>query len=90
MRCCSVFLNLFTIPEERLEALYDELDAYTATASPLVIRDTLTWDEVSRVEVHRTDLPGMHVEDSRVRTYPLGESAAHVCGLCGFSFAAGS
>ncbi len=34
---------------------------------PVTVRDNLTWDEVSRVEVNAPDLPGITIEDGETR-----------------------
>ncbi|MEW5704233.1 MAG: penicillin-binding protein 2 [Pseudomonadota bacterium] len=47
---------------------------------PVVVRENLNWDEVSRVEVNMPDLPGVLITVGQSRYYPLGASAAHVIG----------
>lgn len=44
------------------------------------VRDNLTWEEVSKVEINRADLPGISVQDGEARTYPYKETTAHVIG----------
>jgi penicillin-binding protein 2 len=48
--------------------------------TPIVIKDNLTWDEVSILAVHDFDLPGIHLEEGASRFYPLREDLAHVLG----------
>src|SRR5271169_3424379 len=47
---------------------------------PVVVRGNLSWDEMARIEVAIPELPGVAIEQGRVRSYPLGESAAHAIG----------
>jgi penicillin-binding protein 2 len=47
---------------------------------PVVIRANLTWDEMARVEVALPELPGISIEQGLTRSYPFGETAAHVIG----------
>lgn len=49
----------------------------------LTVRQDLTWQEVSRIEVNAPDLPGVYIEPGRTRFFPYGASAAHVIGHVG-------
>ena len=46
----------------------------------LVIKDNLTWDEVSAIELHAMDLPGMTIEIGSKRRYPFAAEGAHLLG----------
>lgn len=46
----------------------------------LILKDELTWPEVSILELHAADLPGISVEVGAVRTYPLHHQGAHLLG----------
>jgi penicillin-binding protein 2 len=47
---------------------------------PVVVRGNLSWDEMARIEVAIPELPGIAIEQGLVRSYPLGETAAHTIG----------
>ncbi|MCH7795634.1 MAG: penicillin-binding protein 2 [Proteobacteria bacterium] len=47
---------------------------------PVNVRDYLSWEEVSRIEVNAPDLPGVNIEVGQTRNYPFGESMTHVLG----------
>ncbi|GAB4236970.1 MAG: penicillin-binding protein 2 [Kiloniellaceae bacterium] len=47
---------------------------------PVTVRENLTWDEVSRVEVNGPELPGVTIEMGQIRDYPFADSMAHVLG----------
>jgi len=47
---------------------------------PVRIRDSLTWDEVSRIAVNAPDLPGISIEVGQTRHYPFGASLSHIIG----------
>ena len=47
---------------------------------PVVVRGNLSWDEMARIEVAIPELPGVSVEQGLTRSYPFGETAAHVIG----------
>jgi penicillin-binding protein 2 len=47
---------------------------------PVVVRDNLTWEEVSRIEVNAPELPGVNVEVGLSRAYPFGDRVSHAVG----------
>lgn len=47
---------------------------------PVTVRENLTWDEVSRVEVNGPELPGVTIEMGQIRDYPFANSMAQVLG----------
>lgn len=49
----------------------------------VLVRDNLSWDQVAAVSLHMLDLPGVDIEAGEVRTYPFGETLAHVIGYVG-------
>lgn len=54
-----------------------------ASFVPLEVTDNLEWDEVSKLEVNITDLPGMSIDEGEIRSYPFGESTGHLVGYVG-------
>ena len=47
---------------------------------PVTVRENLSWEEVSRIEVNAPDLPGLSITVGQSRQYPYGEDFAHVLG----------
>jgi len=47
---------------------------------PVMVRDHLSWGQVSRIEVNTPDIPGVSIEVGETRFYPRGESMTHVLG----------
>ncbi|HWK48206.1 MAG TPA: penicillin-binding protein 2 [Stellaceae bacterium] len=47
---------------------------------PVVVRDNLTWDEMSRIEVNVPELPGVSIEQGSSRYYPFGDKTSHILG----------
>lgn len=47
---------------------------------PVVLRHKLSEDEIARIQVNRSFLPGVDVEARLVRHYPQGDTFAHVLG----------
>jgi penicillin-binding protein 2 len=50
---------------------------------PVTIKDGLSWDEVTRLELHLPDLTGMSVEQGQNRSYPYGLETCHSVGYVG-------
>lgn len=50
------------------------------TYMPVEVRDKLTWDELSQVELNLVNLPGVSVQAGESRSYPYKESTAHIIG----------
>ncbi len=47
---------------------------------PILVRDNLTWEEVTKIEVNAPDLPGVSIEVGLSRAYPHGAIAGHLLG----------
>ena len=65
-------------PEERENILKKVGKKHNIDA--IVVRDSLTWEEVSAIELHAADLPGISLEVGARRHYPLLSEGAHVLG----------
>jgi penicillin-binding protein 2 len=47
---------------------------------PVTVRENLSWDEMSRIQVNAPDLPGVTIDLGLTRYYPQHENAAHLLG----------
>jgi penicillin-binding protein 2 len=47
---------------------------------PVMVRDFLGWDEMARIEVNATELPGIMIDVGTSRVYPFSDQLAHVVG----------
>jgi penicillin-binding protein 2 len=47
---------------------------------PVTVRENLDWEEVSRIEVASTDLPGISIDVGQSREYPFASETAHILG----------
>ena len=50
---------------------------------PVTMRDNLTWDQVSRLEVNAPNLPGINIEVGETRHYPYRSLTSQVIGHVG-------
>src|SRR3990167_2227062 len=65
-------------PEETKEAL--ETVQKKRGLDSVIIKDNLTWEEVSAIELHTADLPGISIEIGSIRKYPKAFAGAHLIG----------
>jgi penicillin-binding protein 2 len=49
----------------------------------VMVHDNLTWEQVAAISLHTLELPGVDIESGEVRTYPYGETLAHLTGYVG-------
>lgn len=47
---------------------------------PIIVRDNLSWEQVSAIEVNAPDLPGASIEVGQTRHYPYGGTMSQVLG----------
>ena len=50
---------------------------------PITVRENLTWDEVSQIEVNAPDLPGVMIDVGSRRLYAFGRDTVHIVGYVG-------
>ncbi len=64
------------------EVLKERVDKYKAHPlfQPIVIKDNLTYEEVSRIKARQYELPELIVQSEPKRNYPFGTLASHVIG----------
>ena len=71
--------EVIRLPEEEFARILREAERKRAFV-PVSVRDYLSWEEVSRIEVNAPDLPGVNIEVGQTRNYPFAESMTHVLG----------
>jgi len=71
--------EIVEVPERDIGRVLKEAKRRRAFV-PLTVRENLTWEEVSKIEVNIPDLPGVAIEVGLSRDYPFGTVGAHVLG----------
>lgn len=51
--------------------------------TPILVKESLTWDDMAKVEVNLPDLSGVSMEEGQMRSYPLNRATAHTIGYVG-------
>ena len=74
--------TMFTLGEADFRRVLREIERRRAFV-PVMVRENLTWDEVSIVEVNAPDLPGISIEVGELRVYPHADILAHIIGYVG-------
>ncbi len=73
--------QLLPLPEKKLKAL--ERTRVSSASMPEMLKEHLSWEEVSLIELHRLELAGVNIDVGQIRHYPFGEDAAHLIGYVG-------
>jgi penicillin-binding protein 2 len=50
---------------------------------PILLRENLDWEQLSLLELHTPELPGMVIEAGEIRHYPFADATAHILGYIG-------
>lgn len=74
--------GLIELRDVDIEKVREET-AKVAKFSSVQIRDDLSWEEVSRIEVNLPELSGLRIDVGQRRHYPLKEATAHLVGYVG-------
>lgn len=74
-------VKLIALSDSAKERIQEAITVRGVT--PVLIKEYLTWDEVSRLEFHMPDLPGASIQQGELRYYPLKELASHLIGYVG-------
>lgn len=78
----DILEKLLSLPKTHWDETRKRMKEYGSPA-PFLLAEHLTWDDVSRIEVNTTDLPGVSVQVGQVRHYTYDDAAAHVIGYVG-------
>lgn len=70
--------GLIELPEKKLVQLKNA--RVTASTMPELLKDHLSWEEVSMIELHNLTLPGVYIDIGQIRHYPLEDEASHLLG----------
>lgn len=73
------FSKLLPLEEDELKRIEKEIKRKRAFM-PVRVRDNLTFEQMSLLQVNAPDLPGISIEEGISRNYPQGASSTHVVG----------
>ena len=78
-RTLELLGQIIDLPERERERILRDSRRKRAFV-PVTVRENLTWNQVSRIEVNAPTLPGVSIESGSIRHYPLGTSMAPALG----------
>lgn len=73
------FSKLLPLEEDELKRIEKEINRKRAFM-PVRVRDNLTFEQMSLLQVNAPDLPGISIEEGISRNYPQGASSTHAVG----------
>lgn len=73
--------SLLPFSDEALDAALKR--RFSRVTKPQLLRDQLSWQELSLVEVNKLSLPGVFIDIGQIRRYPFADKFAHVTGYVG-------
>lgn len=68
-------------PAEQADVLAEVKKARPFT--PILVKESLTWEDMAKVELRLPNLPGVSMEEGQMRQYPLSAATAHIIGYIG-------
>jgi penicillin-binding protein 2 len=81
-RTLGLLSGLIQLAPSELERIRHDM-ARRRRFVPVTVRENLTWEQVSMIEVNAPDLPGVIIDVGEVRSYPLSDQASHLIGFVG-------
>ena len=73
------FYRLIPISKENQERIENEIKSKRAFM-PVILKNNLSYEEISLISLNAPDLKGIHIEESLTRIYGMEEKTAHVLG----------
>ncbi len=73
--------TLVPLSEKKMKQLTNT--RVSSASMPEMVKEHLTWEEVSLIELHMLELPGMYIDVGQIRYYPFADHAAHLLGYVG-------
>lgn len=75
----ALHLNLSSVDIERIQRETKK----NPKGMPILLKSNLNWQEVSTLEIHLMDMPGVVIEEGQNRYYPDPQLTCHVLGYVG-------
>lgn len=75
----DAFKKIMPLSEQEEEKVKKELKRKRSFV-PIKIKDNLSWEDVSKIQLNAPDLPGIVIDEGLSRYYPYGEKMAHFIG----------
>jgi len=73
--------TLVPLTDKKVKALHHT--RVSSASMPEMLKEHLTWEEVSLIELHMLELAGVYIDVGQIRHYPFVDRAAHLVGYVG-------
>ncbi len=71
--------NILSLSEQTVSSIKTQIRKRKRNL-PIVLKESLTWDELAKIELHCIDLPGVMIEKGQSRLYPYPFETCHTVG----------
>lgn len=75
---------LISLPQGRIARVIRDIQRQRRFL-PVLVQNNLTWDQMTAIEVSLPTLPGVSIEEGKIRSYPLKDATAHILGYVGIA-----
>jgi len=75
----NAYIPIDDLDRKRIEREMKDRNGFNA----VLVHDDLTRDQMDVIAVHTPDLPGVDIDAGEIRSYPYGETTAHILGYVG-------
>lgn len=75
---------LISLPQGRVARVIRDIQRQRRFL-PVLVQNNMTWDQMTAIEVSLPTLPGVSIEEGKIRSYPLKDATAHILGYVGIA-----
>ena len=76
--------NLININDEEISLIYERINNLNKNQNSILLKEYLSWKELSIIYVNIDDLPGVSVNSDSIREYSKGSYYAHTVGYTSY------
>ena len=76
--------NLININDEEISLIYERISNLNKNQNSILLKEYLSWKELSIIYVNIDDLPGVNVNSDSIREYSKGSYYAHTVGYTSY------
>ena len=76
--------NLININDEEIRLIYERINNLNKNQNSILLKEYLSWKELSIIYVNIDDLPGVSVNSNSIREYSRGSYYAHTVGYTSY------
>ena len=74
--------SIVEITEDDRKRIFRDMKR-NAPFAPIIVKEDLSWEQLSKIEVNAPELPGLSIDVGQIRHYPFAAATAHLIGYVG-------